>query len=183
MASVAQARAARDDAGPQLQDPVAALHAQQLADPGVNPPERGWARAELPPARTAFRFRSKPGFRLLSFTFKVPPETGDDDLAARYKKAYDRVWRNRREEYTDERRLAADYGERIVKFKPVAGKFECFFETDDPKLAAWLRRQPEFGASFYEELAPMAVTLPDGTVIHVVPQGDADRQALAALAG
>lgn len=180
MATAAQA--ARQDVGPQDGDPVAMLHQQQLADPTINKPEKPWATAELEPHTTGFRFRSKPGFRLLAFTFRVPPETGDEDLEARYKKAYGRIWKDKQKEFQAEQRFANDYGDRRVVFKPVPGKFECYLnlDADQGAVASWLRKRPEFGVSFYEEMAPMTVTLPSGETISVVPADDASRQALAA---
>lgn len=184
MVSAAQATAAaRQDVGPQMQDPVAALHMQQLADPDVNKPAAPWAVADLGPATAAFRFRSKPGFRKLRFTFLVPPETADEEYEARLKKAYNRIWKDKQKEFQAEQRLQARYGERAVEFRSIPGKFECEFSHDDPELAAWLRKRPEFGVAFYEEMAPMTVTLPTGRVINVVPQSDADRQALSAATG
>ena len=171
--------AMRETGGPLRGDPVSELLMAQLADPEINPPARPWATADLGPKTTTYRFRSKPGYRLLGFHIPVPSDTEDEDRAAHEQKRF----KLKVKDINDRNRLvrmAERYGSRHLNFTPVSGKFECWFATDDVELAAWLRAQPEFGDRFYEEMGPIPLDLGDGRIINVVPQTDADRQALAA---
>jgi hypothetical protein len=173
--------AQREDVGPQPNDdPVAALLVSQLADPSVNVPEKPWGIAALEPTQ-GFRFRSKPGFRKPCLTIQVPQDYGDDEKKSKHQdKMFARKYAGREDELIALQELVDDLGTRIVEFKPVPGKFEAYLDTDDPRLAAFIRSSQEFAEGrIYEELAPMTVTV-NGQTIQVVPANNDARQALAA---
>lgn len=173
--------AQREDVGPQPKDdPVAALLMEQLADPSVNVPEKPWGIASLEPAQ-GFRFRSKVGYRKPCLTIQVPQDYGDDEKKAKHQdRMFARTYRGREQELTDRQVLVDELGSRIVEFRPVNGKFEAYLDTDNPRLAAFIRSTPEFAEGrIYEELAPMTVTV-NGQTIQVVPANNDARQALAA---
>lgn len=182
--------ARKQDVGPQLSnpatgtlgDPVADLLMAQLADPSLNPASAPWGTATLEPT-TGFRFRSKPGNRLIQITIPVPVPMDDDVAMAKQHKVYARMFKGREQELNDLTELAADLGTRVISFKEVPGKFECHLDTDDPRVAAYVRGSGPFREGrIYEELAPMTVTV-NGQTINVMPADDAARQTLASLSG
>lgn len=172
--------AQREDVGPQPNDdPVAALLMQQLGDPSVNAPEKPWGIAALEPTQ-GFRFRSKVGFRKPCLTIQVPQDYGDDEKKIKHQdKMFARKYAGREDVLPDLQILVEELGSRIVEFKPVPGKFEAYLDTDNPRLAAFIRSTPEFAEGrIYEELAPMTITV-NGQTIQVVPANNEARQALA----
>ena len=168
-------------------DPMAEMLRSQIAA-GIGA-ERPWAIAELPGRTGKFRFRSKPGYRGLSFTIPVPLDTlgMDKDRAEHEKKVYDRRYPKDGsvKPNVDLKRLTAmmlRHGSRLVRFENVPQKFECWFDTDDEEMAAWLRSRKGFGDRFYEEVGPITLTLADGETVDVVPKTAADRAKLARAA-
>ena len=162
-------------------DPVGAIFVDQLRNPPAPPmgPDLPFNPVDLGPKTTMYRFRSKGKHRLLGFLIPIPTDSQVDWRQEHEQKVFKRRFKD-----VPERnrlvKLAERNGGRMVWFTPVPRKFECFLATDDADLAAWLRQRPEFGGAFYEEMGPVKMTLPTGQVINVVPQTDADRQALAA---
>jgi hypothetical protein len=163
-------------------DPVADLLAEQLTDPLLNKAVN-WAAAVLTDVRGVYQFRSKPGYRGVVLTIPAPVEYDEDDpRKERQARAFKRKYPGTEgmKQVKALTKLVDENGGRQIAFKPVQGKFECHYETDNAAIAAFIRGSDEFrNGRIYEVLAPMRVTLPTGETISVVPADDAARQALA----
>jgi hypothetical protein len=151
-------------------------------------PERTMARLE--PVRAGwFRFRSP--IRNPSIKLRVYRETGDEKVDVAGVKKYESWAKKRfgegninvaRKALKADERMVELLGDYYIRFTPIRGRHESKYETNDPEVAAYIRgRLPEF-EGMYEEVAPLMVTLDDGTEIPMVPATPEARQKMAAMA-
>ena len=124
-------------------------------------------------AAGVFRFRSN--VRKTTIYVRHPSEVGNADKRVAARNDWE-MWALDTFGSTWKSQLKADKelwdkGRRSFEFTPVAGQHESWFETKNPKEAAYIRsRLSEPGMQhIWEEVLPMLATLPDGTVIEVTP--------------
>lgn len=122
----------------QINDFVADAFIRDLANPQPVPVI---APAELPRTQK-FMFRTRPG-TTRNAQIRIPvlsnqARFGTDEARVRQNiKAYERrTTPEQRAEYED---LVARIGGLYIKFTPVPRKQECYYETDDPVVAGFLR--------------------------------------------
>ena len=121
---------------------------------------------------------------------RMPQDLGDVDKNVRARKAWEqwatrelgRDWKKITKPDND---IYDKYGERRLEFTELPLRFECFYETTDPLIAAYIRqRMAEPAMShIFEEAKPMMATLPDGTEIEVMPVTREGQMAAAAQGG
>lgn len=140
------------------------------------------------PANGVFRFRAT--VRKTWIDLRMPQDLGDVDKNVRARKAWEqwatrelgRDWKKITKPDND---IYDKYGERRLEFTELPLRFECFYETTDPLIAAYIRqRMAEPAMShIFEEAKPMMATLPDGTEIEVMPVTREGQMAAAAQGG
>lgn len=129
-------------------------------------------------ARARFVFRTDPGHRGLVLGLPgVSPELGSGDDAEK-RQAFYRARYERRVPDPDKRafyeRVINAVGDYVIRFQPLPGQFEGFYQTNDPEIAAYLRevmREQGPACPFYEDT---------GTAAHVAAT-DKPHRVLAAL--
>ena len=145
------------------------------------------------PASGVFRFRAT--VRKTWIELRMPQEYGDTDKNVRARKAWENWakldpkqgglgsdWKNA---VKIDQKIHDKYGIRRLEFTELPGRFECFYETDDPLIATYIRqRMTEPGLYYiFEESKSMMATLPDGTEIEVMPVTREGQMAVAAQGG
>ena len=178
---------------------LAAMAQQQAQAMGPEKPLK--PRPLAPPAPGSFMFRTKPGLRSTQIALRVfvPEQRYTDDQNRTYKNNWEH-WAEREFGAKDKQGkvtvkwrdvLAADkdlydtYGFTSIQFRPVHGAAEAYYQTRDPKIAAYIRAritEPELANTIYEEVGPTMAQLANGEWVEVLPATDQARQQMAAAA-
>lgn len=137
------------------------------------------------PAERKYIFRSRPG-TVAKKRIRIPatPPPGRDETEQRYAYICDRYAKKYGSALAGFEKLVEVNGGWYVDFTTVLVRLadgkqtrECYFQTDDEDLAAFVRTQLQRDGRFYEDVPPLRVTV-GGRDIDITVTNDAERAEL-----